>query len=101
MTPKSKPKAYLSPIAFADFKRLPGNVRRQIIEAIDGLEKDLRPSNSKKLTIEGETSEIRRLRLDKWRVIYLIRDDHPIILGIRRRPPYDYDDIQSLIMQVE
>jgi len=101
MTPKSKPTAMLSPIAFDDLKKLPGNVRRQMIVAIDELELNLRPSNSKRLAIEGEIREIRRLRLGKWRIIYLILDNHPIILGIRHRPPYDYNDVQYLLGQVD
>jgi mRNA-degrading endonuclease RelE of RelBE toxin-antitoxin system len=101
MTPKSKPKAILTPTALEDFKRLPGNVRRQMIIAIDGLEINQRPYNSKKLEIEGDAREIRRLRLGKWRIIYLILEGHTVVLGIRRRPPYDYDDIQRLILSVE
>ena len=66
MTPKSRPKATLSQIAFGDLKKLQGNLRRQMIVAIAGLEEDIRPSNSKQLIIEDEVREIRRLRLGKW-----------------------------------
>jgi phage-related protein len=65
VTPSSKPKIALSQIAFEDLKKLPGNVRRQMIIAIDRLEKNPRPSNSKRLVIEGEAREIRRLRSGK------------------------------------
>ena len=34
-----------------------------MIVSIDDLEKDIRPSNSKLLVIEGEPKEIRRLRI--------------------------------------
>ena len=44
--------------------------------------------------------EIRRLRISKWRIVYLVMDDQPIILGIRQRPPYDYSDIESLAEEV-
>jgi mRNA interferase RelE/StbE len=97
MTPKSKPKGYLSPQAWAELKKLPGNVRRQMILAIDGLDNQLRPSNSKELRIEGERREIRRLRTGKWRIIYAIIEESPIVLGIRQRPPYDYEDLSELI----
>lgn len=97
MTPRRKPKASLSPFAYGDIKKLPGNVRRSIIIAIDELEIDSRPENSKLLTIEGETREIRRLRLGKWRVIYAIVEENPVILGIRKRPPYNYQDLLQLI----
>ena len=101
MTLKNKPKAVLSPLAYNDLKKLPGNARRQVIVAIDGLEVDLRPSNTKRLTIEGEAREVRRLRLEKWRIIYLVFEERPIILGIRKRPPYGYDDIQHLVQEVD
>jgi mRNA-degrading endonuclease RelE of RelBE toxin-antitoxin system len=101
MTPKSKPKAMLSPFAFGDLRKLAGNVRRSMIVAIDGLESNPRPSNSKQLTIDDEEREIRRLRLGKWRIIYLVLDDRPIILGIGKRPPYDYSDLSYLIENVK
>jgi mRNA-degrading endonuclease RelE of RelBE toxin-antitoxin system len=101
MTPKSRPKVTLSQIAFGDLKKLQGNVRRQMIIAIDGLEENPRPSESKQLKIEDDVREIRRLRQGKWRIIYAIVEEHPIVLGIRRRPPYDYDDVQRLLEEVD
>jgi mRNA-degrading endonuclease RelE of RelBE toxin-antitoxin system len=95
--PKSKPRAYLSPEALADLKRVPGNLRRRMIITIDALEENPRPARSKRLEIEGESREIRRLRLDKWRVIYLVLEEQTFILAIRKRPPYDYDDVKNLI----
>jgi mRNA interferase RelE/StbE len=95
--PKSKPRAVLSPDAQADLKRLPGNIRRRMIVEIDNLERDPRPARSKQLTIDGEKREIRRLRLDKWRVIYLVLEEQPVIFAIRKRPPYNYEDLKDLI----
>jgi|GEM_PF-2828116 mRNA-degrading endonuclease RelE of RelBE toxin-antitoxin system len=90
--PKSKPRAVLSPDAQVDLKRLPGNIRRRMIVEIDNLERDSRPARSKQLNIDEEKREIRRLRLDKWRVIYLVLEeswsfllfanDHPITTKI-------------------
>ena len=101
MTPRNKPAVYLLSLAYDDLKRLPGNVRRQMIVAIDGLEINSRPPKSKILEIKDETREIRRLRLGKWRIIYAVIDEQPIILGVRRRPPYDYQDIQRLLEDVD
>jgi mRNA-degrading endonuclease RelE of RelBE toxin-antitoxin system len=101
MTPKSKPKVLLTERALEDLRRLPGNVRRQMIVHIDGLEKDIRPSNSKPLVVEGESKEIRRLRSGKWRILYLVLNEQPIIIGIRHRPPYDYEDIQRLLEDID
>jgi mRNA-degrading endonuclease RelE of RelBE toxin-antitoxin system len=67
-----------------------------MIVAIDALEENPRPARSKRLEVEGESREIRRLRLDKWRVIYLVLEEQPIILAIRKRPPYNYEDLKTL-----
>ena len=96
MTPKSKPDASLSPSAYAELEKLPGNLRRQMIKTIDQLSTNPRPPNSKPLKLEEIPQEIRRVRLGKWRIIYFILDEQPVILGIRRRPPYDYDDLEFL-----
>jgi mRNA-degrading endonuclease RelE of RelBE toxin-antitoxin system len=95
--PKSKPRAALSSEAQADLKRLPSNIRRRMIIAIDALEENPRPARSKHLAIENESREIRRLRLDKWRVVYLVLEERPVILAVRKRPPYNYEDLKDLI----
>lgn len=58
--PKSKPDALLSQTAWNELKHLPGNTRRQMITAIDSLENNPRPPQSKRLDIEGELREVRR-----------------------------------------
>ena len=95
--PKSKPHAAISPEVQGDLKRLAGNIRRRMIVAIDALEENPRPASSRRLEVEGESREIRRLRLDKWRVIYLVLEERPIILAIRKRPPYNYEDLKALV----
>jgi mRNA-degrading endonuclease RelE of RelBE toxin-antitoxin system len=97
MTPKSKPQVELGRIAQDDLNRLRGNERRWMIRAIDALETEPRPANSKQLEDISDQVEVRRLRLDPWRIIYLIIDEQPLVLAIRRRPPYDYTDINKLI----
>jgi mRNA interferase RelE/StbE len=101
MTPKSKPHAYLTPGAYQDLRRLPGNVKRQMIKAIDDLERNLRPKQSIQLELGDDPREIRRLRLGKWRILYLVQEETPVIFGIRQRPPYDYEDLQALIGEIE
>jgi mRNA-degrading endonuclease RelE of RelBE toxin-antitoxin system len=97
MTPKSKPQVELGRIAQDDLKRLRGNERRWMIRAIDALETEPRPANSKHLAEVSDQYEVRRLRLDTWRIIYLIVDEEPLVLAIRCRPPYDYADLNALI----
>lgn len=97
MTPRRKPDPYLSQTAFSELEKLPGNTRRLLISAIDALAKNPRPHNSKPLILDGENKEIRRLRLGKWRILYLLVEKQPLILAIRKRPPYDYEDLERLV----
>jgi mRNA-degrading endonuclease RelE of RelBE toxin-antitoxin system len=97
MTPKNKPKVALSKTAWDDLKQIPGNARRRMIAAIDELEVDPRPPRSKALEGISTQHEIRRLRLDPWRIVYLIIEEQPLVLAVRRRPPYDYADVAALI----
>jgi mRNA interferase RelE/StbE len=94
---KSKPQVELGHIAQNDLKRLRGTDQRRIIRAIDDLDTDPRPPGSKRLEDVSTEIEVRRLRLDPWRIVYVIIDEQPLILAIRRRPPYDYADVATLI----
>jgi mRNA interferase RelE/StbE len=98
--PKSKPQAFLFPSAWDDFERLSGLTRREMIRAVDALAKNPRLPASKRLTIPNETTEIRRYRLGHWRIVYAIVDEQPLILAIRRRPPYDYEDLEKLLQSL-
>jgi mRNA-degrading endonuclease RelE of RelBE toxin-antitoxin system len=80
-------------------KRLPGNLRRRVTVTIDELEKNPRPANSKRLVALDAKREARRVRLGDWRIVYLVSEEQPIILAIRRRPPYEYAYLESLIKQ--
>lgn len=62
-----------------------------------------RPSFGKKLTLPEFEQELWRLRLDKWRIIYGITETEKIVdvVGIRKRPPYDYGDLQELLTQLK
>jgi mRNA-degrading endonuclease RelE of RelBE toxin-antitoxin system len=42
--------------------------------------------------------EIRRSRLENWRIVYAVNDDEKWVwvLTIQQRPPYDYDDLAKL-----
>jgi hypothetical protein len=52
---------------------------------------------------EGEAAEqireARRLRIERWRVVYLVSDAEKSIdvLTVQKRPPYDYGDLSELI----
>ena len=46
--------------------------------------------------------EARRLRLDTWRIVYLVDEQWEIItvLAVRKRPPYNFGDLRELIGRV-
>lgn len=43
-----------------------------------------------------------RLRIDRWRLVYAVNDEAGWVwvLAIRKRPPYDYDDLGELTTKV-
>ena len=44
-----------------------------------------------------------RIRLDNWRIIYAVTEsDNAIdVLAVRKRPPYDYGDLEQLLEELE
>jgi mRNA interferase RelE/StbE len=98
---------YLEPQVHARRRELPGNVRQRLKREIEGLSTEPRPHHSRVLDlskVEDELSipegiEVRRLRLDRWRVIYAVDESWQtvIVLALRQRPPYDYEDLDKLI----
>jgi mRNA-degrading endonuclease RelE of RelBE toxin-antitoxin system len=89
--------------AKAELKGLPGHVRQQVRRAIQSLCDEPRPADSRELKVpEGIDVEARRLRLDRWRIVYVVDDEwHEIgVLAVRKRPPYDYDDLRELLAEL-
>jgi len=43
--------------------------------------------------------ELHRIRIASWRIVYLIEEGWKLIsvLAIRKRPPYQYNDLDELI----
>jgi mRNA interferase RelE/StbE len=84
-------------------RALPGNVRQRIRRVLDDLAVEPRPATGRRLALmEDEVPsgvEIWRVRLDRWRIVYAVNDaDRWVhILGIYRRPPYDYGNLPNLI----
>jgi len=96
-------KVYITPRAFSEITDLPGHIRQRVRRAIARLAAEPRPPQSKSLDVPGFEHELRRLRIDRWRIIYAITEaDKAIdVLGVRKRPPYDYGDLGTLIAQIE
>ena len=90
---------HVTPAALREAKALPGHMRQRVKRAIGDLASNARPPESRKLEIAGIEAEIRRLRLDHWRIIYAVTEVERAVdvLGVRKRPPYDYGDLQELI----
>ncbi|MBE7530612.1 MAG: type II toxin-antitoxin system RelE/ParE family toxin [Chloroflexi bacterium] len=76
---------------------------QRLKRAIDDLAENPRPSQSKRLETPAIEPELRRLRLDRWRVVYAISEEESTIdvLAVRKRPPYDYGDLTTLIETIQ
>lgn len=91
--------------ARSEIRRLPGNMRQRVIRAVEALADEPRPPRSRTLDIgrvghePASGSEVRRLRIDPWRIVYVIKDPAQVIVvvAVRRRPPYQYDDLEALL----
>jgi mRNA interferase RelE/StbE len=93
---------YVLPEEFRRIKRLPGHVRQRVKYAIDELADDPRPTQSKKLDVadlEDSGREVRRVRRDNWRIVYVVSDGEAMVdvVAVRKRPPYDYGDLAELL----
>jgi mRNA interferase RelE/StbE len=96
---------YITPAALREVRHLPGHVRQRAKRAIDDFQTDPRPPESRALDVSelerpAEIGfEVRRLRLDKWRILYAITEANTLVdvLAVRKRPPYDYGDLAQLL----
>ena len=90
---------YVTAPAWDEVKELPGHIRQRVRRAIAGLADEPRPPSSKLLSEPLAGRELRRIRLDAWRVVYAITESEGTldILAIRKRPPYDYGDLIRLL----
>jgi mRNA interferase RelE/StbE len=95
----SKYTIYITPDTFQNIKQLPANIRQRVRTAIRELADNPHPSQSKRLDFPEFEGELWRLRLDNWRIIYQITEvDNAIdVLAVRKRPPYDYGDLENLL----
>lgn len=93
--------------ARAELRRLPGNMRQRIFHELQALKREPRPPNSRPLDTAkaglelGPGVELRRIRLATWRIVYLVEDGDNLVsvLAIRKRPPYQYEDLEELTIR--
>jgi mRNA interferase RelE/StbE len=95
----SRYKLFVTPTAWREVKGLPGQVRQRVRKAVAALAENPRPPKSKALLVPGLQAEVRRLRLDRWRIVYAITEADEVVdvLAVRKRPPYDYGDLEALL----
>lgn len=97
---------WVDPPALTELRALPGHMRQRVRRIVRSLALIPRPVNSHALALAPAEAdlcppgvEIRRLRLESWRIVYAIDNEWQTVtvLAIRRRPPYQYDDLAQLI----
>jgi mRNA interferase RelE/StbE len=90
---------YVTPAALSEIKELPGHVRQRVRRAVAGFAENPRPPKSKALNVSALAVELRRLQLDRWRVVYAITEEDGVVdvFAVRKRPPYDYGDLSDLL----
>jgi mRNA-degrading endonuclease RelE of RelBE toxin-antitoxin system len=80
-------------------------MRQRIKKIIEGLGKNPRPNNSIMLRFYTNANywEPRRIKVDTWRIMYAVDDEFQriAVLAIRKRPPYDYEDLLDLLAGLE
>ena len=97
---------FIEPEVHAAREKLPGHVRQRLRRAIESLAQEPRPSGSRALDVSTldlpPDIEIRRLRIESWRLVYAIHavDSWVWVLGLQRRPPYDYADLPDLVQKL-
>jgi len=81
---------------------LPGHVRHRVKRAVDALAEEPRPKRSSRLEAPEPGCDLRRLRIEDWRIIYAVSDaDRTVdVLAVRKRPPYRYEDLSDLIAEM-
>jgi mRNA interferase RelE/StbE len=89
---------YVRPEVVKALKRAPGDVRQRLRRAIDDLAGDARPASSRQLEVAAAV-ELRRVRVEDWRIIYAVREEleQVQVIALRQRPPYDYRDLGRLL----
>jgi mRNA interferase RelE/StbE len=81
---------YVTPRAWDEIKDLPGHIRSRVRQAINAFASEPRPPQSIKLDVPDSDYELRRLRLDRWRIVYAIGeadstvDVLAVLRGLRR-----------------
>jgi mRNA-degrading endonuclease RelE of RelBE toxin-antitoxin system len=78
---------WVEPSALDEIAALPGHIRQRVRRAVSELRETPRPAQSHLLEIPDDVQleglEARRLRLDNWRVVYIVDEPWEIITSAR------------------
>ena len=89
--------------AKVELQRLPGHMRQRVRKLIQSLSQEPRPPATRQLRLPEDVEfEVRRARLDRYRLIYVVDDDAEEVgvLAVRKRLPYDYDDLPRILFDL-
>jgi mRNA interferase RelE/StbE len=70
----SRYNVYVTPAAWKEIKNLPGQMRQRVRKTVGALAENPRPVKSKALEVTGLHAEVRRIRLDRWRIVYAVTE---------------------------
>ncbi|MDQ3247952.1 MAG: type II toxin-antitoxin system RelE/ParE family toxin [Chloroflexota bacterium] len=90
--------------AKAEIGILPGYMRAQVRRTIESLRLEPRPYYSVEMTSPANVNaEVRRLKIEHWRVIYIVDEEWSEVgvLAVRKRPPYEYEDLPELLADLD
>lgn len=95
----------ITPSARQEIRDLPGNMRQRVVRLLEALGEEPRPQSSKEMDTEKLELDLdpgitlHRIRLESWRIVYVIEEkfQYVSVLAIRKRPPYQYDDVRNLV----
>ena len=71
---------YFKPSADRQLRKLPRDVQRRIVAAVEALADKPRPPGVVKIT---EDDNLRRIRVGDYRIVYEIHDDRLVVLVLR------------------
>jgi len=77
-------------------------MRQRVKRAIDALAGNPHPAGSLVLDVPESEREVCRIRLDRWRIVYAVTETEKAVdvLAVRKRPLYDYGDLEELLQNV-
>jgi len=99
----SRYRVFITPDAWQEMRSLPGHVRQRVKKAINALARDPQPTAAQRLRSPDLNCDLWRLRLDRWRIVYIVVEKEKVvdIIAVRKRPPYRYEDLQDLLKKLK